>query len=559
MKIGTDFSGIGAPEMALKYLGINFDSIFACEIDKYARQSFEQLHNPQTFYNDITARNHKEVEQLDLYVAGFPCQTFSMAGKRKGFEETRGTLFFNVAEFIKENKPKTFILENVKGLLSHDKGRTFQTIVDILSNGGGTQNGQISLDMFEDGLGYHIYWKVLNTKNYGIPQNRERIFIVGFKDFRDFNFPKEMPLELNLGDMLQDNPNSFKLIDGFNSFQKIKYINNKVCGTITQHQSRSGLTNGFKIESNKSIEVDDKYYLSDKMIKTIFKPSKGDWKSGKMTIDTDIAKTINARVHKMGRADTDNYITVEDKYYLSDKVVKRIEDNLKEKDKENNNYQIRTHYLGGRKGDNKKGGTGHLCKTDDTSYCLDTANSQAIEIKRLPDLKIKVSKRANDTPKEINQYLKDNKKGTIKEISLYLDLPKTQVEHYFRTDNSRAIPSPEVWIKLKELLNLNSKYDKQVTEINQTIGTYESANRLYDTDGISPTLQTQEQGYYKTQNKIRRLTPLECWRLQGFKDEDFFSVKDVSDTQLYKQAGNSITVNVLMELFKKIYVNNKQT
>jgi len=378
MKIGTDFSGIGAPEMALKYLGIDLDSIFACEIDKYARQSFKQLHNPQTFYNDITTRNHKEVEKLDLYVAGFPCQSFSMAGKRKGFEETRGTLFFNVAEFIKENQPKTFILENVKGLLSHDKGRTFQTIVDILSNGGGTQNGQISLDMFEDGLGYHIYWKVLNTKNYGIPQNRERIFIVGFKDYRDFNFPKEMPLKLKLGDMLQDNINS-------------------------------------------------KYYLSDKAEERLKRHNN-------KSLDNNISNCIHAGYFKQGGRDQ-QYIKVDDKYYLSDKVVKRIEDNLKEKDKEDNNYQIRTHYLGGRKGDNKKGGTGHLCKTDDTSYCLDTANSQAIE----------------------------------------------------------------------------------------------------------------------NNNKIRRLTPLECWRLQGFKDEDFFSVKDVSDSQLYKQAGNSITVNVLIELFKKIY------
>lgn len=468
MKIGTDFSGIGAPEMALKYLGIDFDSIFACEIDKYARQSFKQLHNPQTFYNDITTRNHKEVEKLDLYVAGFPCQSFSMAGKRKGFEETRGTLFFNVAEFIKENQPKTFILENVKGLLSHDKGRTFQTIVDILSNGGGTQNGQISLDMFEDGLGYHIYWKVLNTKNYGIPQNRERIFIVGFKDFRDFNFPKEMPLELKLGDMLQDNPNG-------------------------------------------------KYFLSDKMIKGIFKSN---FRERKPIDINNVSKCL--------------------------KVGGDIPC-----------FEVVTHSLHPRTGNPKKGGTGHLSKTDGTSYCLDTANSQAIEIKRLPDLKLKVSKRVNDTPKEINKYLKDNKKGTIKEIALYLDLPKTQVEHYFRTDNSRAIPSPKIWLKLKELLNLDNKYDKQVTEINESIGTYETANRLYDTNGISPTLQTQEQGYYKTQNKIRRLTPLECWRLQGFRDEDFFSVKDVSDSQLYKQAGNSITVNVLMELFKKIYVNNK--
>ena len=88
MRLGTDFSGIGAPEMALKYLGIDFESVFACEIDKFARQSFQQLHNPKTFYNDITNRNHKEIEQLDLYVARFPCQSFSTAGKRKGFDDS---------------------------------------------------------------------------------------------------------------------------------------------------------------------------------------------------------------------------------------------------------------------------------------------------------------------------------------------------------------------------------------------------------------------------------------------------------------------------------------
>ena len=441
MKIGTDFSGIGAPEMALKYLGIDFDSIFACEIDKYARQSFEQLHNPQTFYNDITARNHKEVEQLDLYVAGFPCQSFSTAGKRKGFEETRGTLFFNVAEFIKENQPKTFILENVKGLLSHDKGKTFQTIVDILSNGGGTQNGQISLDMFEDGLGYHIYWKVLNTKNYGIPQNRERIFIVGFKDFRDFNFPKEMPLELKLGDMLQDNPNS-------------------------------------------------KYYLSYKGIENLNKNQEFN-KFNPLNIDSEFSACITARCNKI--SNDNNFIEVDDKYYLSDKVVKRIEDNLKEKDKENN-YQIRTHYLGGRKGDNKKGGTGHLCKTDETTYCLDTANSQAIEIK---------SGALRTYPRTKNPD-KDRKEGRNKRLELRADL------------------------------------------IANSLTTHE-----YDSLIVKKLNKSTER------RKIRRLTPLECWRLQGFKDEDFFSVTDVSDTQLYKQAGNSITVNVLMEIFKKIYVNNK--
>tara|TARA_R100001509_G_C4872759_1_gene217358 strand:- start:564 stop:2051 length:1488 start_codon:yes stop_codon:yes gene_type:complete len=492
MKVGTDFSGIGSPEMALKYLNIDFESVFACEIDKYARKSFMQLHHPKNFYNDITTRNHKDIEQLDLYVAGFPCQSFSMAGKRKGFDEARGTLFFNVADFIKINQPKVFVLENVKGLLSHDKGKTFQTIVDILSNNGGTQNGQIGFDMFDDGLGYHIYWQVLNTKDYGIPQNRERIFIVGFKDFREFSFPKPIELKLRLGDMLQDNPNS-------------------------------------------------KYYLSDKLIESFSKYSLVD----------NAVDIKGAALRTYPRTKNPDKDRKEGRY----KRLELRDDFIANSITTHKDDSLITHSLHPRTGDPKKGGIGHLSKSDGTSYCLDTGNAQAIEIKRLPDLKVKVTKRANDTPKEINQYLKYHKKGTIKEIAKHLNIPKTQVEHYFRTDKSRAIPSPKDWIKLKNLLNFCDKYDKQVTEINESIGTYESANRLYDTNGISPTLQTQEQGFYKTENKIRRLTPLECWRLQGFKDEDFFSVKDVSDTQLYKQAGNSITVNVLMELFKKIYAN----
>jgi DNA (cytosine-5)-methyltransferase 1 len=449
MKVGTDFSGIGAPEMALKYLGIDFESVFACEIDKYARQSFKQLHKPNTFYNDITTRNHNEVEELDLYVAGFPCQAFSMAGKRKGFEEARGTLFFNVAEFIQINQPKVFVLENVKGLLSHDKGNTFQTIVDILSNGGGTQNGQISLDVFEDGLGYHIYWQVLNTKDYGIPQNRERIFIVGFKDFREFSFPKPIDLKLRLGDMLQDNPNS-------------------------------------------------KYFLTYKGIENLNKNQEFN-KFNPLNTDSEYAACVTARCNKV--SNDNNFIEVDDKYYLSDKTINRISNSrnktkFKNQDSEysgcliaeygkipSDGTYIRTHYLGGRKGNPKKGGTGHLSKNDGTTYCLDTSNTQAIEV---------------------------------------IQLNKSK-------ESGGAQPYQQ--------------------------------NRLYDINGLSPVLSA-ELGGNRSHNintkKIRRLTPLECWRLQGFRDEDFFSVKDVSDTQLYKQAGNSITVNVLMELFKKIYANDNK-
>jgi len=173
LKIGTDFSGIGAPEQALKKLGIKYKSVFACDIDKYAKQSFLANYNTENWYDDITKRDHTKTPYCDLYVAGFPCQAFSVAGKRKGFNDTRGTLFFDLFQYIKLQRPKYFILENVKGLVRHDKGNTFKTIMDSL-----------------EGLNYTIYHKVLNTKDYGIPQNRERIFIVGFSDVHTFEWPE---------------------------------------------------------------------------------------------------------------------------------------------------------------------------------------------------------------------------------------------------------------------------------------------------------------------------------------------------------------------------------
>lgn len=398
MKLGTDFSGIGSPESALKRLNLEVDEVFACEIDKYARKSFNELHNPSTMYEDITTRNHSEVPQLDLYVAGFPCQSFSLAGKRGGFEDTRGTLFFNVAEFIKENQPKCFILENVKGLLSHDSGRTYQTITDVLTNGGGTLNGQIGLDSIDNGLGYHVYAKVLNSKDYGIPQNRERIFLVGFKEFREFRFPKKMELKLRLKDLLEQ-------------------------------------------------EVDEKYYLSDQMIKSFTNhkerhEEKGTGFKWQPKTGDDIANCLRANA---ALCPTDNTIII-------------------------------SHSLFPRTSKTGKGGSGHLSKTDGTSYCVDTGCSQGVEIR----------------PVQLGQSDQTfaHKSGTL------------------------------------------------IGKENQSAFTIRAANP----NGV------------KIDKRIRRLTPLECWRLQGYTDEQFYAAQKVnSDTQLYKQAGNSITVNVMVELFKKIY------
>jgi len=132
------------------------------EIDKYASQVYQKHFPNHKAYGDITKINPKELPDFDLLVGGFPCQSFSIAGKRRGFNDTRGTLFFEIARIIKQKQPRLLLLENVKGLLSHDKGNTFATIISTL-----------------DELGYDCQWQVLNSKNYGVPQNRERVFIIG--------------------------------------------------------------------------------------------------------------------------------------------------------------------------------------------------------------------------------------------------------------------------------------------------------------------------------------------------------------------------------------------
>ena len=416
LKVGTDFSGIGSPEAALKRLNIPHENVFACDIDKYAKASYLELHDPGKFYDNITTRDHNEVEQLDLYVAGFPCQAFSLAGKRVGFNDTRGTLFFNVAEFIKINQPKCFILENVKGLLSHDNGKTYQTITDILTNSGGTLNGQMRMDTIDDGLGYHVYTKVLNSKDFGVPQNRERIFIIGFKDWRDFKFPKEMTLDKTLKDVLEDN-------------------------------------------------VDEKFYLSKKMI---------------------------------------------DGFY----------DNKEKNTSENT--EVIAHSLYPRSSKTGKGGTGHLSKQDGTSYCLDTGNNQAVEL----------------VMGAIRGRYKDD--ADKKETEQRLELNSQEY-----TNTLTSVQKDNVVVQVNP-----SKESGGVQPYQQ--------NRVYDIDGVSPALMANlggERSHNINTPRIRRLTPLECWRLQGFSDEDLRKAEKVcSNSQLYKQAGNSITVNVMVEIFKKIYL-----
>jgi DNA (cytosine-5)-methyltransferase 1 len=180
MKYFSMFSGIGGFEYGIRQSEIKSENsansqsgtsqlprrslcVGFSEIDTYAIQIYKNHFKGHKNYGDATKINTRELSDFDCLVGGFPCQAFSIAGKRRGFDEARGTLFFEIARILADKRPRCVVLENVKGLLSHDGGKTFQTILKVLSD-----------------IGYRIQWQVLNSKNFGVPQNRERVFIIGY-------------------------------------------------------------------------------------------------------------------------------------------------------------------------------------------------------------------------------------------------------------------------------------------------------------------------------------------------------------------------------------------
>jgi len=219
------FAGIGGFRLALQNLGGN--CVFSSELNKYSKQTYEANFGKVPF-GDITLKETKESipQSFDVLCAGFPCQAFSIAGKRGGFEDTRGTLFFDVAEIIKKHKPKAILLENVKGLTNHDKGKTLKTILNVL----------------RDDLDYFVPEpKIINAKNFGVPQNRERIFIVGFrKDTKvdKFEYPESNPNNPTIEDILEKDEVSVKY-----------YLSKQYLKTLVLHKERhANKGNGFGYE-----------------------------------------------------------------------------------------------------------------------------------------------------------------------------------------------------------------------------------------------------------------------------------------------------------------------
>ena len=179
MKFLDFFAGIGGFRLGMEMAG--HECVGHCEIDKYADRSYRAMHEVKEnewYANDITRVKPEELPEAECYCFGFPCQTFSIAGKRGGFEDTRGTLFFEVMRLAKERHPRILFAENVKGLLSHDGGRTFGIIINTMAE-----------------LGYAVEWQLVNSRYHGVPQNRERVFIIGH--FRGRSFRPILPITPN--------------------------------------------------------------------------------------------------------------------------------------------------------------------------------------------------------------------------------------------------------------------------------------------------------------------------------------------------------------------------
>jgi len=185
------FAGIGGFHLALHKL--DAECVLAAEIDNMARKTYEEnftklspkLFKNGKFYTDVTTIKTEDIPDFDILCAGFPCQPFSNIGKQRGFSDTRGTLFFEIARILKDKSPQVYILENVRGLLSHNDGNTFKIIKKTLLN-----------------LGYSFNYKILRASDYGVPQNRPRLFMVGFKDNNiEFEFPKAKPLKKTMSDI----------------------------------------------------------------------------------------------------------------------------------------------------------------------------------------------------------------------------------------------------------------------------------------------------------------------------------------------------------------------
>lgn len=447
------FSGIGAQRKALDRLGIAHEVVGVCEIDKYAIQSYEAIFGKTYNYGDICT-----VERLnyaDLWTYSFPCQDISVAGRGKGISsETRSGLLYQVQRLLEVAKkektlPKYLLLENVKNLVGKRFKEQFFEWVYYLSE-----------------LGYDTYWQVLNAKNYGIPQNRERVFAISIrKDLNQtFEFPKPEELKIRLKDILED-------------------------------------------------EVEEKYYISNDKVQNLIKTLE----------NKEISNTIRAG----GRGSLDRHQW--DLVAIGASRGRYIE---------NKNSEQRLEL-------NIQGTSNTITTVQKDNYVVEIANPVRLGNIYGEDKGTGFAGNVWDK-KAISPTLTTMQGGNRE--------PKIVIGS---TQKNAYIGDGEFSPTLTSAMGMGGGHVPMVGFDEKIIidDTQQGFNGIRCYQNYAPTLRASRYGLKTTDGiRIRKLTPLECWRLMGFDDEDFRKAEasGVSNSQLYKQAGNSIVVNVLEKIFENL-------
>lgn len=304
-KIASLFSGIGGFEKGIHQANLKTEIVFASEIDPYARKIYKKNYGVEP-HRDITQIEASNIPDHDILCGGFPCQAFSIAGLRRGFEDTRGTLFFEIMRIAKVKRPKLLFLENVRGLLSHDAGRTFKTVLRTM-----------------DDMGYDAEWQVFNSKNHGVPQNRERVFIIGH--LRGSGTRPIFPItknDISFNDVQRQQTNAITA----------RYEGAQATGTYI-------IESEFNAQALTEARTDEAKKIRKNIKDRDFSPRRG--------------KELVPRTDGLMNCLTSG---------------------------KNKEQFITCHSTLPRSSKSGKGGTGHLQREDDLSYCSDAANNIAVEV-----------------------------------------------------------------------------------------------------------------------------------------------------------------------------------
>jgi DNA (cytosine-5)-methyltransferase 1 len=528
---------VGGFEQALNKLGGT--CVMASEIDKFANQSYELLYGHETV-GDITKVEAQDVPDHDVLVGGFPCQSFSVAGKRGGFDDARGTLFFEIARLAKVKQPKAMLLENVKGLISHDKGKTLDTIVTTLNQ-----------------LGYRVDFDVLNSKYFGVPQNRERIFIVAVRDdliepqawaikgtnvvakgkrrisqlpgIKTFNFdwPEQTEVTTRLRDILEDNVDERYYLSEEKTAKLVTQLEEKrysdVRATLTPEREEKR-QNGRRFK-----ETDEPAFTlntQDRHGVTLSEPQMLghiDLKGHDAIKRVYSAEGVSPTLTTMGGG------------HREPKIAERGDEIASEK--ERNTFKILRELWE------------EVGEETIAEWRFRVLNSlQQTEVLRQKLYGEFIQREgANGQSKLVHGSQtseSDKESGNMREVWVGSECRYTPQGRKLEEQFARELASI-----MSELSYEGAQTEKELQDLwESTQGFRVLREALYKIQEI------WRSELPKTRYRIRKLTPRETFRLQGFPDEAYevLSANGVSNSQLYKQAGNAVTVNVIDAIGRRL-------